>query len=191
MNDTGQPDTCVPNIELLAKEQSEWSQKTFGTDEQKGPIGALKHIIKEAQEAIENPDGVEEYADLLLLVLDASRRAEHDVRALIRAAIDKLSILKTRQYPPFDPAKVDEAVEHVRERRLVETYYALINPNTGKFCGDGGSEYRAFDKAHLPSPNDPPFWPGAPSPWRQICEYNNCVPRVGKVEVYEVRDGSQ
>ena len=34
-------------------EQGEWSQKTFGLDSERGPLGPLKHLEKEAREGQE------------------------------------------------------------------------------------------------------------------------------------------
>src|SRR5688500_7375797 len=61
-------------IHQLWLDQAEWSQATFGSDDERGPIGALKHLAKEAVEAQAAPDDEEEYADCLLLILDAARR---------------------------------------------------------------------------------------------------------------------
>lgn len=76
-----------------------WSRKTFGADSERGPIGPLRHLIQEAEEAIENPSDPHEFADCMFLVMDASRRAGHDVNTLIGAMIEKLEILKRRDYP--------------------------------------------------------------------------------------------
>lgn len=95
----------------LARKQSEWSQETFGTDAERGPVGALRHLAKEAIEAAENPTDRTEYADCLLLILDASRRAGIRLHDLIKEADKKLEINKQRTWPK--PTS-DEPVEHVR-----------------------------------------------------------------------------
>ena len=74
-------------------QQAEWSRATFGSDTERGPLGPLKHLEKEAKEAQENAewvqknpekfDGVKqntvelrtEIADCLFLTFDAARRA--------------------------------------------------------------------------------------------------------------------
>jgi hypothetical protein len=99
-------------LDRLATGLSEWSQATFGTDRERGPLGALKHLAKEAAEAQANPEDVTEYADCLILVLDAARRAGFDVRRLVQAAAEKLEVNKARRWPK--PTS-DEPVEHVRE----------------------------------------------------------------------------
>lgn len=100
-----------PDIETLAADQAVWSQATFGTDQTRGPIGPLKHLEKEAREAQAEPGDVTEYADCLLLVLDAARRAGFPVRVLVAAATEKLRVNQARSWPA---SKGDEPVKHVR-----------------------------------------------------------------------------
>lgn len=95
----------------LAHDASVWSQATFGADSVRGPIGPLKHLEKEAREAQDSIDDESEYADCLLLVLDAARRAGMGPLALVRAAKAKMIINKQRTWPvPTD----DNPVEHLR-----------------------------------------------------------------------------
>lgn len=95
----------------LANDQSEWSQATFGTDQERGPMGALRHLEKEAREAQAAPHDIEEYADCFLLILDAARRAGISPQHLIEAAQAKMAINRQRTWPrPID----DQPVEHVR-----------------------------------------------------------------------------
>jgi len=96
----------------LSQIQSDWSQATFGTDQERGPIGTLKHLAKEALEAAEHPHDFYEYADCLILLLDASRRAGMTPRELIDLALVKMEINKTRAWPK--PVN-DEPTEHIRE----------------------------------------------------------------------------
>lgn len=95
----------------LAKDQSDWSQSTFGTDQERGPLGALRHLEKEARETQAAPGDIEEYADCFLLILDAARRAGISPLQLIEAAQRKMVINRQRTWPrPVD----DQPVEHVR-----------------------------------------------------------------------------
>lgn len=98
----------------LVRDQSEWSQATFGADEVRGPMFALRHLELEAREcqgAIGKPELITELADCLLL-LDASRRANVKPMQLVEAAIAKMVVNKTRTWPiPTD----DRPVEHVRD----------------------------------------------------------------------------
>lgn len=41
----------VDDFTRLNTELSEWSQKTFGSDDERGPIGALKHLAKASVES--------------------------------------------------------------------------------------------------------------------------------------------
>lgn len=119
--------------------QANWSQKTFGADSARSPVGALRHLGKEAVEAEkayvlsaghpnakrredwngafvgppeEHAKVKEEMADCLLLVLDASRRAGIKPMQLLEAALDKMKVNQARDWPaPQD----DQPVEHVKE----------------------------------------------------------------------------
>ena len=98
-------------LSQIAQEQAEWSQATFGTDEERGPLGALLHLEKEAQEAQACPDDASEYADCLLLILDAARRAGFGTNELLQHTYDKLQVCKKRNWPKPKP---DQPVEHIR-----------------------------------------------------------------------------
>jgi hypothetical protein len=98
-------------LSSLAQDQSEWSQATFGTDQERGPLGALRHLEKEAVETQAAPDDIEEYADCFLLILDAARRAGISPLQVIEAAQRKMVVNRQRTWPrPID----DQPVEHVR-----------------------------------------------------------------------------
>lgn len=110
-------------LDELASDQAAWSQATFGTDAERGPVGSLRHLAKEAEETVkawiinnhasgDQGDVREEFADCLLLVLDASRRARITPLELIRAAAEKMTKNKARKWSkPTD----DQPVEHVRD----------------------------------------------------------------------------
>ena len=98
-------------LRKIADEQSEWSQATFGSDQERGPLGALRHLEKEAREAQQCPDDPTEYADCLLLIIDAARRAGFTIDELLRHTWDKLQVCKQREWPTPVP---DQPVEHVR-----------------------------------------------------------------------------
>lgn len=90
---------------------SEWSQATFGSDQERGPQGPLKHLAKEVQEALENPLDAEEYVDCIFLVFDAARRAGFTYEQLRRFCNEKLKINKARKWGKPSPT---EPVEHYR-----------------------------------------------------------------------------
>ncbi|HEY1186933.1 MAG TPA: dATP/dGTP pyrophosphohydrolase domain-containing protein [Gemmata sp.] len=122
----------------LAADQARWSQQTFGLDSERGPIGALKHLAKEVQEAeaafimnnhLLGDRGIiaEEFADCLLLLLDANRRAGLTPMQLIAAAQEKMTLNKAREWPQ---TVGDVPTEHVKEPPAVGKYGTLTT--TGK-----------------------------------------------------------
>jgi len=110
----------------LVEDQRDWSIATFGPDTERGPIGPLKHLAKEAVEAQRAYESLrimgetqpvsdkfkEELADCLILILDASRRGGIKIMQLIEAAREKMKINKTRSWPK---GITDEPVEHIRD----------------------------------------------------------------------------
>ena len=89
-----------------------WSDKNFGPRRERGPIGSLKHLAKEVQEAISDPHDIMEYADMQFLMLDALHRAGFSPHDLNEAMEKKMKILETRTYPKVAH---DEPREHIRE----------------------------------------------------------------------------
>ena len=108
----------TPMLTKWLWELSAWSQETFGNDEERGPIGALKHLRKEIDEIIEAPDDRWEYADAFTLIVDAARRAGVPFIMLLNTAIQKLEINKQRDWPKPNPDDPTEPVEHVRNDDL-------------------------------------------------------------------------
>lgn len=89
-----------------------WSQATFGKDTNRGSIGALKHLEKEAREAQANPTDREEYADCVFLVFDAARRAGMSYDDLFDEVEKKFVKNKKRVWQT--PTSPDQPIEHVR-----------------------------------------------------------------------------
>lgn len=88
----------LENIEKFCKDRSEFSYKTFGTKEERGPQGPLEHLLQEVNEVIAEPTDRMEYADCFLLLVDAYNRAGlGDLLELIKDANDKLEINKNRK----------------------------------------------------------------------------------------------
>jgi hypothetical protein len=94
-------------------EQAAWSEETFGPSIERGPRGVLLHLKKEVDEALEAPNDLEEYVDLLLLVFDATRRAGFWYHELVAAAFEKLAKNKARKWPDWRNLS-DVPVEHIR-----------------------------------------------------------------------------
>lgn len=102
---------CGRLLQSLSHDHLDWSQKTFGKDSERGPIGALKHLELEAREAQQSPHDETEYAACLLLLLDASHRAGIKPTTLLTAAQKKLQVCKSRTWPP---SKDGEACQHIQ-----------------------------------------------------------------------------
>jgi hypothetical protein len=98
--------------EVLWNDIAEWSQKTFGNDDERGPKGPLNHLRKECLEAIADPTDIMEFADCLILLDDAARRAGFTNEQLHKAALVKVQINRSRTY--LKPTG-DDISEHVRE----------------------------------------------------------------------------
>lgn len=104
---TAQP---APERERIRREHAEWSDKTFGDV---GPVGALKHLSKEALEAAAEPDDLSEWADMQFLLWDAQRRAGITDEQITQALVDKLKVNKQREWP--EP-KDGEPRLHIKEQ---------------------------------------------------------------------------
>lgn len=106
-------------LQRLIADQSEWSQATFGSDQERGPVGGLRHLAKEAREAEEayernEPEALKvELADCLLLELDAIRRSGFTLEEIIEAGFEKMKVNRARTYPR--PTS-DDPVEHIDHR---------------------------------------------------------------------------
>ncbi len=98
----------------LDRDLSQWSQETFGDYATRGPLGALRHLEKEAveaQQAVGTNEIAKELADCLILTIDAARRSGLSLEQLLDATAAKLEECKGRQWPK--PVG-DEPCEHVR-----------------------------------------------------------------------------
>ncbi|HCB1653147.1 TPA: DUF550 domain-containing protein [Citrobacter farmeri] len=94
---------------LIRQRHAEWSDKTFGNV---GPVGPLKHLSKEAQEAAVEPDDLSEWADMQFLLWDAQRRAGISDGEITAAMEEKLQVNMARQWP--EP-KDGEPRLHIKE----------------------------------------------------------------------------
>ena len=96
----------------LFVEVTQWATETFGDRTVRGPTGPLKHLKKEAGEAIDAPTDISEYADCQILIWDAAHRAGFHHYELMEAVEEKLKVLKTRTYPKVADGEVSE---HIKE----------------------------------------------------------------------------
>lgn len=96
-------------------ERHKWSQATFGTSAERGPVGPLKHLAKEVQEMLAETDRnkrLEEYADGIFLIFDAADRDGYRLENIMAALEQKLEKNRSRQW---QKPTSDEPVEHVRK----------------------------------------------------------------------------
>ncbi len=110
IRNTDQGLTMTTRIQQLQDEIAEWSDATFGGG--RSATRPLHHLAKEVQEVIAQPDDHVEYADCLILLLDAYRMAGGNADELLEAAFQKLEINKQRDWGTPDENGV---VEHIRD----------------------------------------------------------------------------
>lgn len=122
--------TIGSKLQDVIVDHASWSRRTFGDDSKRGPLGALKHLEKEAREAQNAPTDIIEYADCLLLLLDASRRAGFELIDLLNACHTKMTINRSRKWPAS--SLNDEPTEHVREcTQCSESTHATVITSGG------------------------------------------------------------
>jgi hypothetical protein len=85
----------------------EWSEATFDDN---SPAPKLHHLKEEVDELLEAPMDRAEYADCLILLLDAARKAGIGADELVQAAYQKLEINKRRLWGEPDENGV---VKHI------------------------------------------------------------------------------
>lgn len=100
----------MSNLSKLQKDQGEWADETFGGGRNPRPI--LNHLRREVDEAIADPFDPMEYADILLLLVDAARNAGITGDEMIDYAYRKLEINKSRKWGSPNP---DGSIEHIKE----------------------------------------------------------------------------
>ena len=106
------PSEDRPSLQELWELMSDWQQKQFGSDQTRGPIGTLKHLRKEVDEAIKNPNDLEEYVDIYFMTVDSCRRAGYTFDQFRRGVDEKLQKNMARRWSkPVD----GEPCEHIRE----------------------------------------------------------------------------
>lgn len=91
----GDAESVRDPFRLVRQAHAEWSDRQFGNV---GPVGPLKHLAKEANEAAEAPDDISEFADIIMLVWDATRRSGITDEQLAVAVAEKLERNKRRQW---------------------------------------------------------------------------------------------
>jgi hypothetical protein len=100
-----------------------WSDNAFGLN--RPPTAPLHHLLKEVEELIDKEGkDPEEFADCLMLLLDAARMANLNTKELLKQCNLKLDICKGRQWGKPDPNGV---VEHIKEHSYGPCAYAFHN----------------------------------------------------------------
>ena len=79
-----------------------WSDKTFGDPTVRNEMGALHHLKMEIDELIANPADESEWADCMLLLLDAARRRGYSPDQIFQFCYDKLQVNKKRTWTQSD-----------------------------------------------------------------------------------------
>lgn len=103
----------MSDLQKLYQEFSDWSQKTFQSDSERGPTGPINHLKKEIEELAANPTDRMEYADCFLLLVDAYRRAGlGDISSLIKDVRAKFEICKERKWGEINK---DGFYQHIKE----------------------------------------------------------------------------
>lgn len=85
-----------------------WSDRTFGSGEDRHR-STMNHLKREVDEIIADPSDLEEYADVLILLVDAARMAGFHTDDLLDAAYAKHEVNKKRTWKPAD---IDGVHEH-------------------------------------------------------------------------------
>ncbi len=103
--------------EKFRAQLSSWSDATFGDIEARGPVGPLRHLALEAEEAAkkyeagDQPGFMVELADCQMIWWDALRRARVKDPEVLAACHLKLEVVKRRNYPK---PTGDEPAQHIR-----------------------------------------------------------------------------
>lgn len=105
--------------------QGNWSQETFGTDKERGPVGPMLHLQKEVQETLDSLHLLQdngrdsrtrmEIVDCFFLVTDAARRAGLRYHEFMDLCFEKLEINQNRKWVknpnPNQPTEHDRSGE--------------------------------------------------------------------------------
>lgn len=97
-------------IQHLQDEVARWSKETFG---QRSPSPIIAHLRKEVEELWKEPFSTEEYADCLMLLLDAAERAGLTTDLIVKETFAKLEVNKQREWGEPDE---HGAVDHIRKK---------------------------------------------------------------------------
>ena len=97
------------NINGLQNQIAEWSDKTFGDGQRLQPI--IAKLKKEVEELYKHPCE-DEFADCIILLLDAAWRVGISGDGLIRIGLIKLALNKKRKWGKPDK---DGVIQHISD----------------------------------------------------------------------------
>ena len=96
-------------LQRLQNALAEWSDEQFGRN--RTPIRPINHLKREVEELSEAPYDPMEYADCLLLLIDAFRMAGGSADDLVQYGFEKLEINRQRQWGKPDAHGVTEHIK--------------------------------------------------------------------------------
>lgn len=126
----------VDGFNAFLQERDEFSFNTFGSVEVRTCIYPLRHLKKEVQELLDNPDDKMEWADCMLLLLDAARRKGYSIDDLLSFCKEKLAINRKRTWEKQE----DGVFQHVKPEQVQigPSYYCPACRGTfGAALGNG------------------------------------------------------
>lgn len=88
----------MSKLDQLMKEIESFSDNAFGNPTQRNELGPLHKLKDELDELIAKTDDTHEWADCMLLLLDAARRKGFTPEQLFGFCLEKLEINKTRRW---------------------------------------------------------------------------------------------
>ncbi len=99
----------MDEFNFFQEQQGEWAAETF---KNQTVDGKLAHLIKEVGELRDDPTDILEFADCLMLLLDAARLQGITATDILINAWYKLGINKQREW---GQPNADGSVEHISE----------------------------------------------------------------------------
>lgn len=102
------------NFEDLFNRIRAWQIETFGPNI-RGPQGPLNHLKKEIDEVLSKPDDLEEYADMMFLVIDAVYRGGFTISEFYDMIEFKLQKNKERDWPDWREVEdINAPIFHIK-----------------------------------------------------------------------------
>lgn len=101
------------NFYELMNGMRKFSEETFGPFN--GSEGVIAHIEEEIEEIKENPQDIEEWADLIILAFDGAAREDFSVWEIIEAVHNKHEKNKLRKWPHWSTVEKGKPINHIKE----------------------------------------------------------------------------